>query len=42
MLTLEKDYIAEDDLTVYTIKLDDGQELSINEYEMKELLKQLI
>jgi hypothetical protein len=42
MLTLEKDYIAEDDLTVYTIKLDDGQQLSINEYEMKELLKQLI
>lgn len=40
MLTLEKDYIAEDELTIYTIKIDDGQELSINEYEMANLIEQ--
>lgn len=37
MLTIEKDYIKEDDLTVYKIKLDDGQSLEITEYEFEEL-----
>lgn len=40
MLTLEKEYIKEDDLTIYTIKIDDGQTLSINKDEMNELIGQ--
>ena len=40
MLTLEKEHIKEEDLTIYTLKIDDGQELSINEYEMKDLIEQ--
>lgn len=37
---LERTWIEEDRLMVYTIKLDDGQELSVNQYEMKDLINE--
>lgn len=42
MLTVERDYIKEDDLMTYEIKLDDGQSLVINEDEMKSLVDYIV
>lgn len=41
MVEVKKDYIAEEDLSVYTIELDDGSSIVLNEYEIKELKAKL-
>lgn len=39
LINLIKSYLKDDDLTIYTIRLDDGQELVITEGEFEQLKK---
>ena len=41
LIKLVTEHIEEDDITVTTIILDDGQELSLNQYELDELKNKL-